>query len=228
MAKNILAFFGLIFLTLLIVTGVGLIAFFYDSLGLVSLPESLPKGLIETPMHFLTPGTPEIHVKSVGKGQWFNPLDLLPTPTETPIPLPSATPVPPMDPADYRAGVLARTKRFAAAMEKWLDANNALAQDSSVKDDPEWQNKVKAALEDIRVSAEALADVGPAPQEYAQIDSWLKRIPPEAQNLQTNYQQGLNTGGEQYFVRASDNFERIKQYLTSAAEQMVAQGWSAQ
>ena len=224
MAKNILAFFGLLFLTLIILAGILVVGVFYDKLGFVSLP----KGLVETPMSFLTPGPVSVGVQGVGQAEWSNPLDALPIATQIATPEPTATPIPPMEPEAYRAQVISRMRSFADAMNRWLEANNQLAKNNALMQDAAWAANMRVVLDDVATSGDALADVGPAPADYQAIDDWLKKIRPEADGLKENYQKALAKQDTQAFVDASDHFNTIKEDLTQAVNEMLKAGWTLQ
>lgn len=224
MAKNILAFFGLLFLTLIIVIGVWVVGVTYDRMGFVSLP----KALIETPLSLLTPAPPTIAVQGMGDATWTNPLDALPIASVTAAPAPTSTPLPPMDPAAYRSEVMARMRAFADAMKRWLDANNALAKNNALLKDANWTNNMQVILEDVDSSGRALANVGPAPEEYQAISGWLQKIGPEADEMKVKYQAGMANGDSQAFADASSHFTAIKDDLTQAVNEMIKAGWTLQ
>ena len=224
MVKNILAFFGLLFLTLILLAGILVLGVFYGRLGFVSLP----KGLIETPMSLLTPGPISVEVNGVGKAEWTNPLDALPIVTEIATTSPTATPTPPMDPEVYQAEVLSKMKAFADAVNRWLEANNQLAQDNSLMQDATWSANMQVTLADVAACGKALGEIGPAPEAYQAIDGWLKKIPPEADGLKEHYQKALETRDAQSFVDASSNFNAIKEDLTQAVNAMIQAGWTLQ
>lgn len=224
MAKNILAFLGLVFLTLIILVCVLVVGEFYDQLGFISLP----KGWIETPMHLLTPGPATVEVHGVGKAEWTNPLDALPITTPEPNPTPTLTPVPPMDPMVYQSEVVSHMQLFADALKRWLEANNQLADNNAVMQDPTWMANMKVILENVATSGSALAEIDPAPAEYQSIDNWLKKIGPEATGLKENYQKALDNSDAQAFVDASHNFSAIQEDLTQAVNEMIKAGWILQ
>lgn len=224
MAKNILAFFGLVFLTLVIVVAVWVVGVTYDRMGFVSLP----RAVIETPMSWLTPAPPAIQVQGVGKAEWSNPLDALPIASETVAPQPTSTPVPPMDPAEYRSAVLAHMHTFADAVQRWLEANNALAKNNALLKDPAWTGNMQAILEDVDTSGRALSGVGPAPEKYQAIAGWLEKIGPEADAMQAKYQAAMASSDPQAFADASSHFTAIKDELTQAVNAMIKAGWTLQ
>lgn len=228
MAKDILAFFGLIFLTLLVLIGVALFALFENSVGIISIPDGLDS-FIKTPLSLLTPAPVVVNVDKVdqiGKAEWTNPLDALPEPTITPIPQPTATPVPAMEPAAYRKEVIARMKRFAEALQHWLDQNNKLAQDKTLLQDPTWVRETGASLDEIRLTGKALAGVGPAPADYREVDGWIRRVGPEAAGLSTNFSDAIQSNDSKKFTAAGENFNQIKEDLSQAVNAMLAAGWS--
>lgn len=224
MAKDILAFFGLLFLTLLVVIAVAVIGYYYDALGLVDLPEVVP-----TTMAGVL-GTREITLVAIGIGEpeWSNPLDALPSATWEPtaIPQPTATPVRPLEPAEYRTEVILHLKDFVSALERWLDTNKRLGQDNSLLDDPAWRSEMTALLIEIGDSGRAMAEVGPAPSEYEGIARLLQRVRESSDAMQANYGRALDTRSPDDFLKAADDFERIKAYLTEVVAAMVAHGWS--
>ncbi len=181
-----------------------------------------------------------VQITVVGSGQIdkFNPLaskplPIVPTlppadpPTSTPMPTPrpTATPVPPMDPVEYQTEAMIRLKRFASVSESWLGTNDKLMQNNSLLQDPAWRSEVKANLSDLAAAGQALANIGRPPAEYEQIDAWFKRVGPESVRLQANYLRALDSANPQDFTAAGDNFTRIKQYLTQAAQLMLVDGW---
>lgn len=234
MGKNCLSFLGLIFLVILVLVGVGLMAYTYQSLGLVSIPkEWLPSGfnfhlpeLSDLPLP--TPEfKPTIKVNpGVLEAQWSNPLVALPTPTDIPTLEPTPTQIPPLSPEVYRAETMARMKDFAAAMERWVNANDRLSRDNTLIDDLNWRSEVKVDLESITMTAQALGNVGPAPAEYQGIDTWIKRVPSDAAALQTSYLAALDARSPESFLISGDHFKRIKDDLAQAVQEMIAQGWT--
>lgn len=249
MAKNILAFFGLMFLTLLVVAGVGLMGYIYDSVGIVELPEEV--GIISDQVGILSDkvitipdrlrqanagGTPTITVfDGMSEPQWENPLDLLPVATETPfitntpraIPtaIPTATPIPPMEPSMYRADTIDRLRVFADTLERWLDHNKKMGGDMAVKNDPQWQSEMRLLLDDIVYTGYALAEVGPPPAEYETVDAWMARIPEQAESLRESYLRALETDDPAAFRKAGEDFNELRSTLTNAAAEMVNLGW---
>ena len=239
MAKDFLAFLGLVFLTLLIILSVAFLGVAYDGLGIIELPE----GLLETPMSLVDSGELEIRDSGIGEVEWSNPLDALPTafftpvptltpvPTQTPTLVPTPTPVPPLDPLVYRAEVTIRLKSYVSALERWMDANEELAKDNSLISDPSWRDETDAALDDLVNTSQALASVGRPPVEYEGIQALLERVYDETGALHRNYSQALEQHAQgadssKTFVAASENFTRIKEYLTQAVTKMLASGWS--
>ena len=237
MAKNILAFFGLMFLTILVVGGVGLMGYIYDTVGIVELPEQvgiLSDKVITIPERLRANGTPSIQVfDGMSEPRWENPLDLLPVATATPfitntpraIPTATATPVPPMEPGMYRADTIDRLRVFANAMERWLDLNKKMGGDMAVKNDPQWQAEMRALLDEIVYTGYVLAEVGPPPAEYGVIDQWMGRIPQQAETLRGSYLRALETDDPAAFRAAGEGFNEIRSTLTNAAAEMVNLGW---
>jgi hypothetical protein len=130
-----------------------------------------------------------------------------------------------LDPGVYRAEVMIQARSFGSALEAFLEANEKLAGDNALLDDPDWQNEMRAIVEQVKASGLGLAGVGPPPGEYQAIDDWLERVGPEAEGLRDNYLQALDTRDPQFFAAASDNFARIKEYLYQALEEMARAGW---
>jgi len=221
--KNFLVLLGLLFLALLLVLGIYVVGAWLDGGRVVAPP---PVQLIETPARLLTPGTPHFVVTHSGTAQWINPLDNLPTdPPPTRTPLPSPTPAPTVQPEVYRRTVMERLKRFASALQRWLDANKQVSQDSTLLQDAAWRNAAELTLDEINASALALAESGQAPFEYAAVAERLNKIRDEAQGLSENYLKALESGDSRYFLAASERFDRIKEHLTRLVEEMAAAGW---
>lgn len=235
LVKDFLAFVGMMFLTAFVVVAVGLLAVFYQNIGMVSLPEGvLPKD-IQLPQLSLDPpaqsfqGEPTIFANpGIGHAEWSNPLDALPTATEVPTAIPTATPVPPLSPEVYQAQAIARMKDFAAAMQTWVDANDRLSRDSTLKDDMNWKAEMEVDLQNISATAQSLAAVGPAPAEYEDIYNGLQRVNNDAQALSQSYQAALDSGSSKDYIAAGEAFKRVKDNLTHAVEQMVTLGWTFQ
>ncbi len=160
---------------------------------------------------------------------------LPPPPTTTPVPLPTSTsppsptftptPVPPLEPAVYRSEVLLQSRRFGSALEAFIGANDRLRADSALAGDPNWINEMAAALDEVRAAGIALAEVGPPPGEYGVIDSLLDRVAVEAATLRNNYLLGMSSGEPQHLSAASENFDRIREYMAQAVGEMVNAGW---
>lgn len=250
MAKNILAFFGLMFLTLLVVAGVGLMGYIYDSVGIVELPEEV--GIISEQVGILsdkvitiperlrvanTRGEPTIQVfDGMSEPQWENPLDLLPVASATPfitntpravaIPTATATPVPPMEPSMYRADTLDRLRIFADTLERWLALNKQMGGDMEIKNDPQWQAEMRVLLDEVVISGYSLAEVGPPPAEYETIDQWMGRLPQQVESLRGSYLRALETDDPAAFRKAGEDFNEIRNTLTNAAAVMVDLGWT--
>jgi hypothetical protein len=222
MAKNILAFFGLVFLTLFILAGVVILAGMYDSLGMVPIPAEI-KDIAAT---FMAPAPTKVVVQPGGQPVWSNPLDALPIVTVTAEPTATVTPIPPLAPEVYRTETVLQLKRLVAALERWLEANSRLAQDNNLVKDPAWTGEMEGILQEIEQSESALGDVGPAPQEYQTIDTLLDSVSSEAQQLVASYRDAVATASPTGFTDAGMHFTRLKDYLTSAVKEMVKQGWS--
>jgi hypothetical protein len=230
MAKNILAFFGMVFLTILVLVGVGMMGYLYDALGLVALPKDFSLAALYQPEEI----TVVAAENGLEKGVWSNPLEMLPvvsttpmhTATSVPTFLPTETPIPPLDPLVYRAEITIRLKQFVAALELWLEVNEKLVLDNSLISDATWRNAMDLALVNVASTSRAMAGVGPAPAGYEAIDTLLDRVYTESVGLQQNYQQALVNGGASYFAAAGENFSRLKAYLTEAVEAMLTMGWT--
>lgn len=231
MAKDVLAFFGLVFLTLIVIAGVLGIGIFYDLLGFVSIPYDV----LKTPISLPQSVTLEIKDNESGeihRLEWSNPLVMLPyatvtpMPTNTPIPTQPPTEIPRMQAPMYRSEVILDLKSFVNALEVWLDVNDRLAGDNSLKDDPTWRNDAKSALENMRSAAWSLSAVGPAPQEYEEIDALLYQVYLEADGLYKDYSQAVDSGDNNSFYAASEHFTRLKEFLSQAVKEMLNSGWT--
>jgi hypothetical protein len=230
MLKNFFAFIGFAVITLLIVISIAAMGLFYDQIGLVELPRDLPS-LAE-----LAPGevSVQVHNPGVGKTTWTNPLDLLPLasatlpPTAVTIPTVPPTPVPPLDPLIYRAQTMSALRQFAADLELWMDANNRFAQDGSLLQQGQWRTEAQQALDQSAASAWTLAQVGPAPGEYAAIDSMLELIYGETETLRATYVQAMTYADAGAFQAAGESFERLREYIRQAATAMAQAGWSVE
>ncbi len=130
-----------------------------------------------------------------------------------------------MDPVEYQTEAMIRLKRFASVSEIWLASNDKLMRNNSLLQDPAWRSEVKGNLADVAAAGQALANIGRPPVEYEQIDAWFKRVGPETMRLQANYLRAMDSANPQDFTAAGDNFTRIKQYLTQAAQRMLVDGW---
>jgi hypothetical protein len=236
--KTLLSYFGLIFFTLLMFLGVGLVLFYFDltnSPGIVQ--ELLQKQAdLKLPSLDLTnlnlPENQPVQVTVVGKGsiEKTNPLDERPLPIVptliVPTLEPTVTPLPPLDPVVYQTEVTIRLKRYAAALESWLQTNDQLMHDNSLLENADWQARVKENLAEIADAGQSLAGIDRAPDQYAGIDAWLKRLGPESAQLQAGYLKALQTRRPKDFTAAGDSFTRIKEYLTQAAQAMITAGWT--
>jgi hypothetical protein len=236
--KNLLAFFGLVFLSLVTLLGVAALGYFFDWAGMMRLPQQAPAlGEIADrastlQAHAVRPQAVTVQAVGVGNAQWSNPLDIIPaatatnTPTHTPTPFPTATPIPPLEPAVYRAETLARLKELATWLERWLETNDRLATDPALMQDPAWRDQAAVALANAAEAGQALADVGPPPPEYLGVDSLLDLVKAELDGLRDQYGMALEYGSAEAFQTAADHFQRLKIYLTQAAEEMVRLGWT--
>jgi hypothetical protein len=151
-------------------------------------------------------------------------------PTMPPLPtlLLTPTPVPPLDPIIYRVQVMQRLKDFSTALNALLSANDQLAQNNTLLEDPTWRKQTGALLEEVSISGQTLSAVGPPPPEYAAIDDWLNRVGSEAAALQANYQQGMDGGDMRSFAAAGNNLTNIKEYLSQSVAEMAKAGWPMQ
>jgi hypothetical protein len=222
MAKDILACFGLLSLTFVIVLGVIGVGLFYDQLGLVDLPKQATELL-------LRPTEPvRIVVEEQGgsRPQWSNPLDALPTATLAQIPTATALPVPPLEPAVYRAEVMFRLKSFSSAMQRWLDLNQRVADEAALLHDAAWQREMEQVLMEVSATGRALAEIGPAPDDYRQIHTLLDQVGQNAAGLRASYLEGMRSGETRHYNEAGENFERIRYYLGEAVQEMIRLGWS--
>lgn len=230
MAKDILAFFGLIFLTILILVGVGLLGVFYDDLGIVQVPETI----WDTVTRWTEPGEVVIKDFDLGEAEWTNPLENLhgdPIATAVPAFVPTATPVPPLKPGVYRVEAVVRLKEFVAAIEQWLAVNKEVSNDGTMVNNPEWQARAQSAVDEVLLTARILDEIGPAPAGYEEVDDWLFRVHQEAQILHSEYSQALDNhargaSGAEQFRAAGDSFTRLKEYVAGAVEEMLALGWT--
>ncbi len=233
MAKNILAFLGMLFLVVLIGGSVLLMGNIYDSIGLVSLPDKLAKAPQEL-LKSMTSDEVKITTSGTGKVEWNNPLEILPKatatflPTPTDIPMPTATPIPPLSQSEYRGQVMANLKAFASGVERWLDSNDQLTEDENLMNDPNWREEALTSLDQVAASAQVLAQVGPPPPEYDGIDALLDQTSAQAESLAQNYRLGVQNGDVEYLSAAGDDFNQMKDTLTQAVEQMLAAGWSVE
>lgn len=223
MARDFLAFLGLVFLILLIGAGLLVVGYYYDALGLVDLPEAVPTNLARV----LGPREVTVEAITIGTAEWRNPLADLPTatwsPTETPQPSP--TTVQPLDPAEYRTEVILQLKAFTKALEGWLEANRQLGRDNALLDDAGWRSEMAARLDAISATGQAMALVGPAPAEYAGIARLLGRVSAAADALRADYLRAMDTRTAEDFRKAGEDFERIKAYLQEAVQAMLDEDW---
>lgn len=234
MARDVLSCFGLVFLTLIILIGVGSVVFFYDQLGMAQIP----KGVIETPVSYFQSKEIDIEDLGIGKVEWTNPLEALPTATATrwatptqpatptPLPAATATPWPTVDPSVYQTEAVIRLKQYVKALEDWLEANQDLSDNPEMRGDPQWRAKMEDQLDEVAAAGHALAVIGIPPAPYAVMDEWLVKVGDESALLRQNYRQALDSGDPAAFQAAGENFIRIKEYLTAAVDEMVAAGWS--
>ncbi len=231
MLKNIFAFIGFAVITLIILVSVMGLGYFYDSIGLVNLPDGFPalSDLLPDDAVTVQPADPR-----PGKVAWTNPLTLLPSatatlpPTATPVPTVIPSPIPPLDPLLYRAHTMTALRELAANLELWMDANNRLSHDGSLLGQPDWRAQAQGALDRSAASAWSLAQVGPPPPEYAGIDALLDAIYAEVETLRGSYAQGIASGDPAVFRAAGESFERLRGLLTETAASMAQQGWAVE
>jgi len=224
MVKDFLAFLGLVFLTLLILIGVTITAHLYTTFDLITLPD-------EFTAWFEHPPDSSAELPHLTTVEWSNPLESVHTATlpsfSTNIPVPTLTPspVPPLPATMYRDQVIDRMKQFVTAMENWRNLNNELVNDNNLAKDSEWLEEMKISLQVIEITGTELADVGPAPPEYGDIDKLLDQIPAEVNGLHHSYLHALQTGNIQSYINAGNHFNRIKEMLAGAVNEMLALGW---
>jgi hypothetical protein len=228
--RTVLEFFGLVFFALL---GLVLVAGFMTLSGNaplevrvdgtpLSLPAGFPTGLpewLQNPTVVATLPGSQIEIERT------NPLEGQPLPELFPTPTLEPTPQPPLDPVVYRTEVTLRAKNFATALEAFFAANDRMAQNPILLDDPAWREELHVLLGEISTTAHSLAEVDPAPVEYDAIDAWLKRVAPEAEGLRLAYLEGLDSRAAEDFTTAGDHFNRIKEYLGEALIEMANAGW---
>jgi hypothetical protein len=219
--KSLLEFFGFMLFAMLALMGVVLILVYFDLTNL----DAQTITINGTPLIPSELGAEETLVNSPPKVEWTNPLEAQPLPTLTIVPPATPTPLPPLDPIVYRTEVLVRARSFATALDSFIAANDRFAQDNTLVNDTAWRAEMSAILEQVSLTGRALSEIGPPPIEYQTIDALLKRVGPEAQGLQENYTQAMETGDPQYFNAASENFIRIREYLYQAFEEMAKAGW---
>jgi hypothetical protein len=118
-----------------------------------------------------------------------------------------------------------QAENFGSALQAFLNSNEMLAENENLLDDPAWTETMRGIVEQVYASGWALSSVGPAPVEYQEIDTWLKRVGPEVEGLRENYLAGLETKEASYFTSASDNLARIREYLLQAIAEMAQAGW---
>ncbi len=230
---------------LVLVLGASVIFFsyFFDSLGILDLPDEI----WEVPLSLLTPqpAAVTVTIPEPGAPTWTNPLETLAPPSKT-TPGPEViltrpagtpefaaiappavppTPVPPLSPEEYRNAVMVNLRSLAQNAQNWLDANDELTRDPYLAADPAWQNRAALLAEQVVASARALAAVGPAPEEYAAVQARLSQISPEAETLCQNYLAALQSDDASLFKAAGQNFANIKDLLTLAVGEMQSAGW---
>mgnify|MGYP001297437410 CR=1 FL=1 len=116
-------------------------------------------------------------------------------------------------------------RQFAADLELWMDANNRFAQDGSLLQQVAWRTQVQQALDQSAASAWTLAQVGPAPNEYAAIDSMLELIYSETQTLRANFHahffERFDLGKQRFGVddhAVAENGNRLRVYNAGGNE----------
>jgi len=231
------------FLTVVVLAGVVFLGLFLTSIGLLDMPDEIrqaPGVVVSWNDSFQNAmkGNGSVTLSVVKNTTRSSPLDNIVEPTDVvlvladtpipepiPTPVPTATPVPPLDPGVYRVETIERLKTFSDSLRRWVDYNQTLSEDVSRLGDPVWQVGMRSALAEVVAAAKSLADVGPAPREYTDIDDLLDSVSWEANSLDQNYNRAMKTGSLIDLQSAGDDFTRLKAYLKQAAEQMVAQGW---
>jgi hypothetical protein len=118
-----------------------------------------------------------------------------------------------------------RLKSFAAALESFLAANDRLALNNTLLDDPAWRSEMRATLDQVSAAGQALDDSTPPPPEYATIHSYLEQVGPDAQGLRDRYLQAMDTRDPQDFTMAGEHYQRFKEALTQALGEMIKAGW---
>ncbi len=224
MAKDFLAFLGLVFLTILIVIGVGLIAYLFDVFQLAPLPNDLTAWFRPETKVYIE-ATPVDVFKAIDPHDQPVLATLTPSRSISPTPGLTTSPISPLEPAIYQETIAERLKRFVTALENWRNLNNKLVKDRDLANDAAWIEEMKICLEVVVITGKGLADVGPPPGEYAAIDAWFNQIPPETEGLKYAYLAALNTGDPKSFLLASDHFARIKEILAGSVQDMIALGW---
>jgi len=225
MARDFLAFLGLVFLTILILVAIGLIVYLFDTFEIIDVSNGVFAWL-KSVGNLLRSETPP--VESDDLVEKLNPTGTpaLPTSiTNAPALSPSPSQINPLEPAVYRALVAERLKNFVSALESWRNLNNELVKDRRLANDPAWLDKMRISLEVVVITGNALEEVGPPPDDYTAIDSWFNSIPAEADGLKQSYLGALTNGDEELFLIAGDHFVRIKEALRMAVQEMIAQGW---
>jgi hypothetical protein len=217
--------FSLVGLTVIAILGLALLV------GFLNLTQGVPLPEIKIPTTLALPNLDEITISSDPaqvRIEARSPLDSLPTRTAvppTPTPQPTPTPIPPLPPEIYRAEVLVRLRTFAAALDVWMAANDRLAGDTTLLDDAGWQTEMRTSLANVASTGRSLDEVGPPPPEYQAIDDWLAWTGAEAAALEQSYLAAINVRTTESFTLAAENFNRIRQYLSEAVQEMLAAGW---
>ena len=224
MAKNFLAFLGLVFLTILIVVGVALIAYLFNIFQIISLPSDLLVW-IKPETKLFVEATPFDKVDWIIPTRSDSPSTPTPFPTDTPVPELALESISPLEPGIYKAQTGERLKRFVSALENWRDLNNELVKESNLARDAAWRDEMEISLEVVILTGMGLAEVGPPPAEFVDIDAWLNQIPAETEGLKNSYIEALETGNRQSFLVAGDHFARIKEILAGTVQEMITRGW---
>jgi hypothetical protein len=235
--KDLLALLGILFLALL---GMALLAGFNTLTGgeITVMVDGTPLGpenwrlpdlgslnIGEPGPDQANPGAVSTQIIGGSGPQWTNPLEGQPLPELFPTATPVPTAVPPLDPTVYRSEVTVRLKSFAAALESFLAANDRLALNNALLDDPAWRSEMSATLDQVSAAGQALDDSAPPPLEYATIHSYLEQVGPEAQGLRDRYLQAMDTRDPRDFTMAGEHYQRIKETLTQALGEMINAGW---
>lgn len=221
---------GTLVLMALILAGVIWLGVTYEEFGFIDVPAPVVTAIARWEP---TAGPILLETLPMDISTWTNPLEDLSSLTEAQIiqpTLPPPTPVPlvPVDAGVYRTETLLRMRALVADLEHWLALNQQLGANMTLLDDGSWQAEMRATLDRLWGSAQALGDVTPAPAEYTGIQSLLEQIRADTHALVEEYSLAMQTRGAEDFRAAGERFERIKSYLAQAALAMHDAGWVLQ